>query len=171
MGRHQRPFFAERVYLRDDVDLTPLLLALVAPVSPGNPIFEEVLAELERCRGNGRVVRKQLSALLKSWIKEFQAGLRPSEVRISGQSWRAILQPLQPPESDTHFLNVMFRNFYHQSTLAGHRIGRMDCADMSVLRLTAGRSGPAPFSRSWARADRHKRHEMRRITHLLDEET
>jgi hypothetical protein len=166
MGRHQRPFFAERVYLRDDVDLTPLLLAIVAPVSPGNPIFEEVLAELKRCRVNRRILRKQLSALLKSWIKEFQAGLRLSNARFRGENWKLILQP---PRSDNHFLEQMFRLFSHQTTLAGRRIGRLDCAEMSVLSLAYGRTGPAPFSRTWARANRHQRREMKRIAHLLEE--
>ncbi len=132
-------------------------------------MFEEILAELERCRrGNGRVMRKQLSAVIISWIKEFQSGLRTtSNTTFKGQNWRAALRP---PDSDNHFLNEMFRNFYHQSNLAGRRIGRVDCADMSVLSLTAGRSGPAPFSRSWAKADARQRREMRRISHILDEE-
>jgi hypothetical protein len=167
MGRHQRPFFAERVYLRDDVDLSPLFLAIIAPVSPGNYYFEEILSELKRCRrGSGRIMRKQPSALLRSWIKDFQLGLRSSKGTFKGHGWRAAFRP---PDSDNHFLNEMFRNFSHQTTLAGRRIGRVDCAEMSVMNLAYGRTGPAPFSRSWARADARQRREMRRIAHLLEE--
>jgi hypothetical protein len=112
-------------------------------------------------------MRKRLSALLKSWIKEFQAGLRSSSnTTFKGRNWRiAFLEP----ERDNHFLEQMFSLFSHQSTLSARRIGRVDCTDMSIINLASNATGPAPFSRSWAKANALQRREKRRINYLLKE--
>jgi hypothetical protein len=158
----QKPWFADRIYLPEDIDLTPLCLAIIAPVTPGHPEFEEVLDELQRCRHARRKMRPKLAKLLKLWITEFQAGHRKEHQRFV---------PVKiEPVSDTHFIESMFRSFSHQFTLSGHRIGTAECFDLSINRLARGVSGPAPFSRSWANTDANGRQRIREINYLLREQ-
>jgi hypothetical protein len=160
---NQKLWFADRIYIHEEVDITPLCLAIIAPISPGNPDFEEVLNELKRCR-NGRIMRKKWAQLLRSWIKEFQTGCRNSNVRLN----KRYSSP--PPVSDSHFVESMFRSFSHQFTVAGHRIGKLECENLSIKLIAMGSSGTSPFSRTWANANAIERRKIRQITHLMREQ-
>jgi hypothetical protein len=159
----QKPWFADRVYLRDEIDLTPLCLGIIAPIRPGNPEFEEMLDELRRCREQRRKMRPKWAQLLRDWIKEFQAGYR-EQYRI-----RRVQPDTHLPVSDQHFIELMFRSFSHQFALSGHRIGKAECANLSIYRLAQGFSGPSPFSRTWTNANSNGRRKIRQINYLLRE--
>ena len=161
---HQKPWFAARIYLRDEVDLTPLCLGIIAPVRPGNPDFEEMLDELRRCREQRRKMRTKWAQLLRDWIKEFQAGRR-EQYRI-----RSVRPGEQLPVSDERFIELMFRSFSHQFALSGHRIGKAECDELSIHPLAMRSSGPSPFSRAWWNANAAERRRIRRTNYLLNEE-
>jgi hypothetical protein len=98
-----RPFFADRVYIGEEVDLTTLCLAIIAPVSPGHTDFEFVIAELTRLRP--RKMHKAAAFLLKSSVTDFLAGKR-SQASVPHRKFAHL-----PPVSDDHFVSTMFRSF------------------------------------------------------------
>jgi hypothetical protein len=150
----ERPFFADRIYIPEDVDLTSLCLAIIAPVSPGHAEFEFVIDELNRPRT--RKMRKAAALLLRSWITEFLAGERP-QARFPNRKLG-----YQPPVSDDHFVETMFRSFSHQATITGRRVGCLDCMNLSIWHLGGhGSWGSSPFSRAWAEARAQERQRIR----------
>jgi len=160
----QRPWFADRIYLREDIDLTPLCLAIIAPVAPGNPVFEDLIDELHRCRERRRNMTKKWAQLLRDWIKEFQAGYR-EQYRI-----RSVQPDTHLPVSDQRFIELMFRSFSHQFALSGHRVGKAECAELSIHWLAMRSSGPSPFSHRWVNASAADRRRIRWTNHLLNED-
>jgi hypothetical protein len=109
-------------------------------------------------------MRKAAALLLRLWITEFLAGERP-QARFPNRQLH-----YQSPVSDDHFVETMFRSFSHQATIAGRRVGCLDCMNLSIWHLGGhGSSGSSPFSRAWAEARAQERQRIRYLNHLLAE--
>jgi hypothetical protein len=57
--RTQPPWVSKRLDKAEDSDLTLLCLAIIAPVSPGHPDFEEVARELKLTHKKRRMRKKK----------------------------------------------------------------------------------------------------------------
>jgi hypothetical protein len=164
--KQQREFFAKRLYISDNADLARLYLAIIAPVSPAHQDFEDVLYDLERAR-KGYRMSKNSSQLLRLWIREFQTAKRSKKARLIGDYWKT---GSVPPLADTQFIGSVFQSFSHQCSVDGRRIGGADCTELTIYTFAPGRSGPAPYSRTWASAKHEEREQMRFVNQVLCED-